>query len=138
MGRPKKDGSPAVILKKQGRPRFQIDYDQLDAMCQMHCTEDECASIFNVDRDTLSAALKRDGNESFSAYFKKASAGGKMSLRRRQFKAAIEGSVPMMIWLGKNWLGQRDSFDSDDNDTSIAPVKVIVQAYDASKRNSSS
>lgn len=36
------------------------------------------------------------------------SVGGKISLRRWQFKMA-EHSVPMAIWLGKQYLGQRDS-----------------------------
>lgn len=127
MGRPRKDGSPAVLINKQGRPRFAIDYEKLNAMCQMHCTETECASIFNVDRDTLTAALKRDGHESFSAYFKKASAGGKMSLRRRQYKAAMDGSVPMMIWLGKNWLEQKDDPTQTD-ESALAKIESVLSS----------
>ena len=101
-------------MKKAGRPIYQIDYEKLEAMCKIHCTEAECAAILGIDRDTLTAALRRDGYDDFSAYFKKASAGGKMSLRRRQFKAAMDGSVPMLIWLGKNWLDQRETPSEQD------------------------
>ena len=33
---------------------------------------------------------------------------GKIALRRLQFQSAKEGSVPMQIFLGKQWLGQSD------------------------------
>lgn len=35
----------------------------------------------------------------------------RMSLRRWQYEKAKEGSVPMLIWLGKQYLGQREKID---------------------------
>lgn len=128
MGRPRKDGSPAVLVNKQGRPRYKIDYEKLNAMCQIHCTEVECAYILGINIDTLAEALKRDGHGSFPEYFKKASAGGKMSLRRRQYKSAMDGSVPMLIWLGKNWLGQKDNHE-DQNINSIDKIDSIFAEF---------
>jgi hypothetical protein len=34
--------------------------------------------------------------------------GRRMSLKRAQWKVAMEGNVAMLIWLGKNELGQRE------------------------------
>ena len=31
-----------------------------------------------------------------------------MSLRRKQFETALAGNVTMMVWLGKQYLGQKD------------------------------
>jgi hypothetical protein len=31
-----------------------------------------------------------------------------MKLRRRQIRAALDGNITMLIWLGKQYLGQRD------------------------------
>lgn len=46
----------------------------------------------------------------FSEYLTKARSSLKMKLRRAQLKVAIENeSVPMLIWLGKNILGQSDN-----------------------------
>jgi len=33
---------------------------------------------------------------------------GRMSIRRQQFKLLADGNVTMAIWLGKQYLGQRD------------------------------
>lgn len=93
------------------RPRKTIDYEILEELCGIQCTGEECASILKVDYDTLNRILKRDGHGGFTEYFKKHSDSGKASLRRVQFKSALDGSVPMMIWLGKQHLGQKDKSD---------------------------
>ena len=94
---------------KGGRPNKPIDYAKLSKMCAIHCTGEECSSILDMDYDTLNRNLIADGHGGFADYFKKHSATGKMSLRRKQFtKAVDEGSVPMLIWLGKQYLGQKD------------------------------
>ena len=38
-----------------------------------------------------------------------------MSLKRKQFTTAMKGSVPMLIWLGKNRLGQKDVSETTHN-----------------------
>ena len=91
-----------------GRPRAEIDYPQLIEMCGLMCTGEECASILGIDYDTLNKALIRDGHGGFTEFFKKHSAQGKISLRRAQLQTAKDGSVPMQIWLGKQYLGQRE------------------------------
>jgi hypothetical protein len=37
---------------------------------------------------------------------------GRASLRRLQYKAAENGNPTMQIWLGKQWLGQKDRTES--------------------------
>ena len=76
-------------------------------MCVIHCTGEECASLLDMSYEHLNNTLKADGHGGFLEYFKRKSAGGKMSLRRRQYQAAVtDGNVPMMIWMGKQLLGQ--------------------------------
>jgi len=98
-----------------GRPKYQIDYETLDSLCKIMCTAEEIASILDIDRDTLTAALKRDGNIGFSAYYKKKSADGKRSLRRIQHEQALDGNTTMMVWLGKQYLDQTDKQNIDLN-----------------------
>mgnify|MGYP003653313547 CR=1 FL=1 len=98
-----------MSINKGGRPTIELNYEELAEMCKIQCTGEEISAIFGIDYDTLDNRLKADGHGGFSDYKQKKSAGGKMSLRRRQFKAAVEdGSVPMMIWMGKQLLGQSD------------------------------
>jgi hypothetical protein len=47
----------------------------------------------------------------FSEYYRLKASVGKISLRRKQYSIAQEGNVTMLIWLGKNWLGQTDKLD---------------------------
>ena len=78
-------------------------------MCHIHCTGEECAALLDMSYNTLDNRLKTEGHGGFLEYFKKKSAGGKMSLRRRQYTAAVTDGIPsMMIWMGKQWLGQSD------------------------------
>lgn len=112
------------------RPLTDIDWQQVDKMCEIHCTGEEQASILGVDYDTLNAACKRDKGIGFSDYFKQKSSGGKMSLRRRQFTSAMDGNTTMLVWLGKNWLGQSDMPEPEPQD--LPPI-VIERADEANK-----
>ena len=108
-----------TVKKKCGRKRVVIDYPKLDKLCAIQCTGEECAELLAMDYDSLNNTLKRDGNRGFSDYFKKKSATGKVSLRRAQFlKATEDGSIPMLIWLGKQYLGQTDTQEIQANHAS--------------------
>ena len=112
------------------RPLTDIDWQQVDKMCEIHCTGEEQASILGVDYDTLNAACKRDKGIGFSDYFKQKSSGGKMSLRRRQYTSAMDGNTTMLVWIGKNWLGQSDMPEPEPQD--LPPI-VIERADEANK-----
>jgi len=88
------------------RPKFQIDYDLVEKLAGIQCTQQEIASFLGCHRDTL----LRD--EKFCDIYKKGMENGKMSLRRIQFKLA-EKNTSMAIFLGKNYLGQRDVVETE-------------------------
>ena len=111
-----------MTKKRTGRPYAEINWDTVENLCAIHCTGEEIAAILKIDYDTLNAAIEREFNSSFSDYFKKHSAKGKMSLRRKQYEVAQSGSVPMLIWLGKQYLGQSDKVENHiepDNEITI-------------------
>lgn len=114
-----------------GRPRKQIDQKLFEELCQIHCTEQEIIHIFKVSEDTLVAWCKRTYGETFLEAYKRLSAGGKMSLRRQQFKIA-ETNATMAIWLGKQYLGQKDV--SEDANGAQVVADAIIKA--AEKRES--
>ncbi len=110
---------------KGGRPRKEIDFDLLTRLCQIQCTALECAAMLGVSDVTLDARLVEATGSGFLDFFKSHSGEGKVSLRRAQFKAALGSpaieatettpAVPMLrpnitmqIWLGKQWLDQKD------------------------------
>ena len=125
---------------KGGRPTVVIDYDTLQKLCAIHCTGEECASILGMDYDTLDRALKREKKGGFTDYFKKHSASGKMSLRRRQFEQAESGNTTMLVWLGKQYLGQTDKvdqhLDQTSSDGSMSPTRIeLVAPKNATVKN---
>ena len=111
---------------KGGRPEKPIDYNQLQKLCAIQCTGEECASLLECSYEHLNNQLKKDGHGGFLDYFKKHSATGKASLRRRQYKAAVEdGNVPMMIWLGKQYLGQKEPEKATEQIIETKPIEKI-------------
>lgn len=94
--------------KLGGRPMIQIDWDEFDKLCQMHATLQEIAGWFKCSEDTIENAVKQVHHMGFSDYWALKSAGGKVSLRRSQWQKALAGDNTMMIWLGKQHLGQTD------------------------------
>lgn len=93
------------------RPKKEIDFAELDRLCLLQCTALEIAWFFGISEDTLGRRIQEKYGESFADYFKKASSEGKMSLRRKQFEIALKGNVSMLIWLGKQCLGQSDKLE---------------------------
>ena len=116
--------------KKIGRPRIEIDFEMLEKLCELHCTRDEICNFLKVNDETLSARISEQGYDSFSTYYKKHLGGGKISLRRLQWKAANEGSVPMLIWLGKQVLGQKDKIEQDIKDVTPLPQFILEDCID--------
>lgn len=91
-----------------GRPKFEINYGQVEAMSSVMATQEEIATFLGCDVRTL----QRDAE--FCRIYKKGQEEGKMSLRRRQFELAKK-SASMAIFLGKNYLGQKDVVEQDHN-----------------------
>ncbi|MCP4493085.1 MAG: hypothetical protein GY820_38170 [Gammaproteobacteria bacterium] len=111
-------------MNKGGRPRKVIDYKLLDNLCSILCTGEEIASILGVHFDSLDRILKRDKKIGFTDYYKNKSAQGKTSLRRAQFKIAIKGNPTMLIWMGKQYLGQKDNDHRDLGSEAPVPMKI--------------
>ncbi len=91
--------------KPGGRPRHEIDLDQLENLARLGCTVNEAASFLGVSKRTLFGRLKL---LKYSKAWNRGRALAKISLRRSQFAAAERGNTRMLIHLGKRYLGQRD------------------------------
>lgn len=94
--------------KKMGRPQIKLDWEQMDKLLVLQCTQNEIASWFDCSPDTLERACKREHGVTFADYSKQKRQKGCISLRRRQFEIAMSGNVAMLIWLGKQYLEQAD------------------------------
>lgn len=98
-----------------GRPKKEIDWGIFEELCNIQCTQAEIASVLKVHHETLEIKIKENYEEPYLEVYKRFSAGGKSSLRRKQYKVAMDGNVSMLIWLGKQFLDQKEPQISDGN-----------------------
>ena len=101
--------------KKMGRPHKELDKEQFEKLCGLQCTLEEIAGFFNCDVNTVEKWCKQTYSLNFSEVFKQKRSTGQISLRRMQFKLA-EKSAAMAIFLGKNYLGQKDVIEEVNNE----------------------
>lgn len=105
-------------------------------MCRIQCTAEEIAGIFEVSVSTLRRFVKDVYNQPFERVYKIYASGGRASLRRYQFAQAEKNPI-MAIWLGKQYLGQRDNADvhllanSDEPD----PLTLALKNTAKKKKN---
>lgn len=96
------------LIVGRGAKQRIVPPDEVWKLAEIGCTDREIATWFMVDENTL--------RYNFSDYLAK----GRMALHRRlramQIKTALSGNATLLIWLGKQYLGQSDTpYNSDDN-----------------------
>lgn len=111
-------------MAQMGRPKKVIDYDMVLDLASIFCTQEEIATILGVSRKTL------NNDKLFTQTYKKGIENAKSSLRRTQFKLAQKGNVTMAIWLGKQYLGQREPKQEFDIDTNKEVIQEIGKLAD--------
>lgn len=90
---------------KQSLTRF--DAQQFVDLCKIQCTITEIAHFFHITIDELNKQCQKSFGVPANIAQKEWQSEGKISLRRSQFKTAVDKGNPIMqIWLGKNYLDQ--------------------------------
>lgn len=82
------------------KPLKDIDPEQVRKLAAIGCTHEEIASVVGCSQDTIARRFLEDVEYGRSQ--------GKSSLRRKQWEMAMNGNVTMLVWLGKQYLGQSD------------------------------
>ena len=115
-----------------GRPRKEIKQKEFENLCGIQCTKLEICAFFDVTDKTLESWCKRTYHAGFSEVFSQKRGMGKISLRRKQWQLA-EKSASMAIWLGKQYLNQRDNVDvtvSDAKGIALDELEKMVMEDD--------
>lgn len=109
---PIKEKKPRKRNPGSGRPPITINKTIFENLCKILCTIQEIESVLEHDIEEISGWCFREYGKFFPDVYKHFSAGGKASLRRNQFNLS-KSNAAMGIWLGKQWLGQRDEITVD-------------------------
>lgn len=130
------------MSRPKNRPLANIDWKVVDKMLEAHCTGTEVASKLGIHEDTLYTRVAKVFGMTFSAYSQQKKANGKSNLKFSQYKNALEGNTSIQIWLGKNWLGQKDEpkveKDFDGNLAILLEMLQKIQKPEDFKNNDSS
>lgn len=105
-----KYGEKTVTGRVVGRDKVVIPEEQVAQLAQYHCTNKEMADFFGVPLQTFV--------DNFRDIITKNRIITKQRLRKAQLDLALnKHDRVMLIWLGKQMLGQTDSPISEDNNT---------------------
>ena len=120
--------------KPIGRPRIELDPKQAKIFGYFRATYDTMAEQIGCHVDTIRAAMQDDKSE-FSKEYKKGFSGMKMKLSEAQVKTAIEDRNPtLLVWLGKQYLNQKDS-PMPDEDVNKNYTVILVPRKQAESDN---
>ena len=107
--------------RKAGRKPAQIDLTELEKLSSLHCTDQELADWFGVSTRTIETRRKRP---EFAQAMQRGRAKGRISVRRAQMKMLDSGNGTMGVWLGKQFLGQRDVLTNQHVGSDGGPIQV--------------
>lgn len=110
-----------------------INKNTFENLCAIQCTKEEICSVLNVSEKTLNSWCNSEYGENFSLVFAKKRHNGNASLRRTQWKLA-EKSAAMAIFLGKNYLGQKDNVEIIDNKEINNQIQNIAKLINNPKK----
>ena len=125
-----KTAKEPVKKKPNHRPKIYLDPASAEAFGRMKATHETMAEFFGVSHDTIARRMA-DPESPFCVAYKKGFAGLRMRLSEKQIQVALSaGNVTMLIWLGKQYLGQADKqeFVGDIHDTTKADPEDYLDA----------
>lgn len=94
-------------MATRGRPSKEFDLAEVEKLGMLGATVPEVAAWFDCGIRTVERRMA-DHEGVFRRAYEKGYGRLKISLRRKQVEVANGGNVSMLIWLGKQMLGQAD------------------------------
>lgn len=93
------------------KPLLDIDAAQVEKLARYGCSNVTIADFFGCSEATIRGR--------FCEAVAKGRANRRITLHQRQFEAADNGNIAMLIWLGKQDLGQSDKVEQRTEITTI-------------------
>jgi hypothetical protein len=105
-----------------GRPlkKLKLTPDQIEYLASIGCTDTEISALAGF-KDPSGIAKR------FSKILEKGREEGKTRLRKLQWASAQKGNVVMLIWLGKQILGQSEKVSMKSSNSSSLQIVVSSQ-----------
>ena len=105
-----KSPNSAEPVKRRGAPKKVLNAGMIQIMAMKGLIQEDIAAVLGCSADTI----YRNYAGAFAIGRQKCMS----SLRRKQFEMAMKGDRTMLVWLGKNLLGQKDRHELTGKDDS--------------------
>jgi hypothetical protein len=116
--------APAGAARPRGRPPVVLTVEQvklIETLSLYRCTTAEISgALMAIGVEYSVRSLKRN----YGTRIKEWRDAGKATLRRAQWQKALSGNPTMLIWMGKQILGQRDKNDTRLGGEGGGPVRT--------------
>lgn len=114
--------------KKTGPKPVAIDGEQVEVLAGMQCTYGEIAAVFGIEKRQFINRLNDE--PTLRERVEAGRARGCASIRREQFKLLQAGNATMAVWLGKQYLGQKDQASYEHSGNIIDALKKVMRGED--------
>lgn len=108
-------------MAKMGRPRKEIDWLLLESLMSRNAELNYCAErqvmrwqeelnfkTMKAAREVIERRIQERFRQTFTEYKHQKMEPIRLSIFDKQYAEAMKGSAPLLIWLGKQMLGQTD------------------------------
>ncbi len=117
-----------------GRPSIPINWDLVDKYFAAGATGAQVAAILGLCAEHFAIRISKEKGMNLTAYRYEKWEKGNAALLGKQFELAVKGDKMMLIWLGKNRLGQTDKFESKTDQKLEIIQKCILELPDNGRR----
>lgn len=104
-------------MNRKPKKKEVTEEKKIEKLASYGLTNKEISEAFGYDENTL----KRN----FEIFLTKGRVNLKERLKKKQIEVAIKGNVTMLIWLGKQYLGQAEKVE-ESGDYEITIKKKII------------
>ena len=112
----------------------KVDWELVDRMLEAGCLGTEIAAHLQMDKTVLYKKCKMEKGKNWQEYCHEKKARGDGKIRIKQFNLCMNGDKTMLIWLGKQRLGQRDRCKEEiEFNGSLVEVLQLLRGYKKDK-----
>ena len=107
------------------RTKIPIDWTRVEKMAMAGASGVQIAAAIGIHYNTLAERYKADNKHDFSEYLATKREKGNELLLRKQYDVAMSGDKTMLVWLGKQRLGQTER-QAIDHTTQGEKIDIIT------------
>lgn len=120
---------PKIIRRPVGNPLKPIDWNIVEAKVIGGSNGVQIAGAIGIHPDTLYQRCELKFGMNWSAYFMQKRAKGEDALHQSQFKKALNGNPTMLIWLGKQRLGQKETQEQTYDEAAYSHFAALMKQF---------